>query len=178
VTLCSKPESGIDRSAAKLLTGILNAQVDSKAALCVIDSAIVGSQHECLAGAGARSAFTMADLMIRLAYNWRQQGALDRANELAQQANVLLQAVGEDKLQRMSALRAWALVEMERGQLQHAAQLADLQTTLARRWYQTVPNSRAPLIEALELKGLIFEKLGLSNDAQTAREEAEKLKSK
>jgi hypothetical protein len=175
--LCTRPGNGIDRSAGALLKNILNEQTADQPTLCAADSTVVEAS-QCLSGTGARSVFTMADLMIRLAYDWRQQGELERAEQLAHQANALLEAVGETRLQRISALRAWAVIEMERGQLQHAAELADRETEFARMWHEEVPGSPDLLIEALVLKASVLEKLGLASDAEQIRQEAKSLKSK
>jgi acyl-CoA reductase-like NAD-dependent aldehyde dehydrogenase len=120
----------------------------------------------------------MADLMIRLAYGWKRQGALDRAEELARHANALLEAVGEEHLLRMSTLRAWAIFEMDRGELAHAANLVEFEVALARRWYEEVPDSPQLLIRALRLKAVVFEKLGRTRDAEAAQAEAERLEEK
>jgi hypothetical protein len=118
----------------------------------------------------------MADLMIRLAYGWKWQGALDRAEELARHANALLEAVGEEDLQRISALRAWTIFEMDRGELAHATELVDFQIALARRWHDEVRDPPKLLVDALMLKAMVLEKLGRYGDAELVRAEADRLK--
>ena len=175
--LCTRPGSGVDRRAGDLLKTILTEQTADQPTLCAADNTVVEA-NQCLYGYGARSVFTMADLMIRLAYNWRQQGELERAEQLAHQANALLEAVDETRLQRISALREWAVIEMERGELQHAAELADREADFARKFQDEVRGSPDLLIEALVLKASVLEKLGLFSDAARLRQEADDLKSK
>lgn len=173
--LCNGGEGRIDPLVHRLLSRLLGAGMRDKETLCVIDSAIVNSQRDCLPVEPNFDASFLADLMRRLAWNWRQQGSLERAEQLLRRASAILADADPNGMMRLSTLQAWALLEIDRGKLSHAREIAEQLTALARKEYHRAPMSSSSLVRALELESAVLAKLGFAGESRAALQEAEAL---
>jgi len=132
--LCHETASGVDPAAFSILRNILQAGVSDNEALCVIDATIVRSLRECMKSPWQMiDVAAMVNLMRNLADNWTRQGVFERAEPLYRHANAMLENVGDEGLAKLALLKAWTRMEIERGVLQRARELAAQHTALARK---------------------------------------------
>lgn len=176
------PASWINASTFGVLQDLLRAGISNNTrALCVIDAALVRSQDGNTSSLDRHYRFNIAALMEMLADNWKEQGVLERADQLYGRAYVLFQNTWEYNWATVWVLQDWALLKLDLGQPERAKELASLQTELARQAYladQSASSSRKRLVEALTVQASILEKLGLGSEAQAARDEAQALRQK
>jgi hypothetical protein len=169
------PETGwTDVDEYHRLRDRLEAGVNDDEELSRIDAELAEARHDC------SIVSTAADLMDSLAANWKKQGNPSRAEQLYREAYALLNDDPTDPiLEKMALLQDWASFEFAAGEANRAMDLAKLRTTEARKEYDSGKSSKEfssdVLIDALKFQARLFQKAGLADEADAARQEAEQL---
>jgi hypothetical protein len=176
--LCERYADHIDILTYNFIKEILRVGVSDRRALCVIDTAVVRSQYHCAYPENFGGTAHLAELARLLGVNWEDQGVLDRADELFRFADAVIEKTDQHLSGRQAILSDWALLEVARGNTDHAKALAKLQTALARQAYEHGSGVVGQLIGALKFEAKVLADLGLSKEAQSANDEAEALRSK
>jgi hypothetical protein len=174
LALCEWPGSDIDFAASERLRWLFYEGIEDAAVLCAADTAIVRGLKECLPVEGGYIT-KLAELMIRLAPLWAQQGASDRADELFRTANTLLSNTDELYPLKRELWRTWAETSAAQGRLQWAKELAERFIAAQRKEYETHHVGRTSLIKGLTLEANILSQLGLAEEAKARREELDAL---
>jgi hypothetical protein len=176
--LCERYGDHIDGLTWNFIKEILRAGVSDQRALCVMDTAVVRSQYHCTYPENFGGTALLAELARLLGLNWEKQGVLDRADELFRYADAVIEKSDQHLDGRQAILRDWALLEVARGNTDHAKALAKLQTALQRQAYEHGKGDTSSLIGALKFEAKVLADLGLPKEAQSANDEAETLRSK
>ena len=176
--LCESFGDQADILTYNFISEILRVGVSDRRALCVMDTAVVRSQYHCTYPENVGGTTVLAELARLLGLNWEKQGVLDRADELFRYADASLEKSDIYLQGRQAVLSDWALLEVARGNTDHAKALAKLQTALERQAYEHGKGDAWPLIGALKFEAKVLTDLGLSKEAQSANDEAEALRSK
>jgi hypothetical protein len=176
--LCEHYADHIDILTYNFIKEILYARVSDRRALCVMDTAVVRSQYHCAYPENFGGTALLAELARLLGLNWQKQGVLDRADELFRYADALIEKSDKHLLGREAILSDWALLEVARGNADHAKALAKLRTALERQAYEHGKSDALSLVAALKFEAKVLADLGLSKESQSANDEAEALRSK
>jgi hypothetical protein len=130
-------------------------------------------RHDC------RDPGIAADLMRGVAWNWKVQGDLVRADQLYRQAYAIYDLAPDDRLGKEALLQEWAELKLAAGESDQAINLAKLRTTLARKHASDDASfddhASTTLIAALNFQAYVLDKAGLADQARTAKQEADQL---
>lgn len=171
--LCPASPNRISVDAFRVIRDALRSGGHNIETLCAADMMLVSSQYECSASQ-AGGVGLLAELMRLAAWNWKQSGALERADQLFEQSYSL----GDKEhgtLRKIVVLQDWAILKLEKGEQELAMELTDLQVNLARKEYQSATSAdfaSSLLVDALMFQAEVQEKVGLIERAQETRKEA------
>lgn len=163
-----------------VLDGMLRTGVVGADALCIVDSSAVLSERECTKsrpedGTGRQIVGTSLELILRLAQSWRDLNVFERADQLYQWAYVVVARGNARPAIEVFILQEWTSLNVARGKLERARDLANRRTTLARRAFECDPAWVSMLKSALETEARILTELGEVEAAASARREADSL---
>jgi hypothetical protein len=161
--------------AFSVLQDLLQAGIENSAALCIIDAVLIRSQDVQPSPVAKSDYFVLGGLMELVADNWKRQGVLERADQLYGQSYLLMQRTWPYNWATIWVLQDWAMLKLDLGQSERAKELASLQAALAREAYEESATAKRILAEALTLQANVLEKIGLANESQVVRAEAEAL---
>jgi len=108
VKLCEPTSGKVSEDAHDLIRRILRSGQNDSTALCAVDSAVVRSLEQCPSLRKQQDVAITASILLDLADAWMRQGGDERAGQLYQHANFLLEGAPGSQLNRMKALEAWA----------------------------------------------------------------------
>lgn len=174
--LCNAAGGPIEGSTYRSIGNILAARVSDTKTLCSLEAAIVWSYNNCAKENPEVS--LMGESVRLLAYNWAHLGQLERADLLYARAYVLVSSES-GVLGKMAVLKDWTHVKLQLGDAREARRLVRIHTALAREYEASQSSGLPPqlLINSLLFEARILEQTGLADEARSAREEAEGLKS-
>jgi tetratricopeptide (TPR) repeat protein len=176
--LCSQETASVEVDEFHRLRDRLAAGVNDKEELSRLDAAVVQARHDCSLTPHNGHALVVTDLMGLLAANWKQQGNLGRADQLYQEAYEILHET-DNPIPEMGILQDWANLKLAAGEPQRAIEITKLRTTEARKEYETGRSAKEvssiELIAALKFQAMVFDKVGLADEAHAAKQEADQL---
>jgi hypothetical protein len=152
-----------------VLDGMLRTGDLGAGALCIIDSSMVLFGRECVPGG-----LPFRETLL-LAQNWSDLRVFERADQLYQQLYAISEREKDGLSVRQQILDPWISLQIARGDLERARDLAKHQTELARKAFACDERWNPTLERALKSEARILEDLSDAGAAEIARKEAASL---
>jgi hypothetical protein len=179
-SLCEEGAGRVNEVAYNLIADLLYNDANDQETLCVLDGAVVRSQHRCASPempGKSQSVVPMASLMRILALKWERLGELERPDQLFRTADALLEK-SDNSLSKQAVLSDWAFLKVKRGEVDRARELMKLHTAIARSEYEAGKLPASALGANLRWEAQFLEDIGATREAHALREEAVQLESK
>jgi hypothetical protein len=170
----------VNEIAYYLIADLLYNDANDQETLCVLDGAVVRSQHQCALPempGKSQGVEPMASLMRILALKWEKLGELERPDQLLRAADALLEK-SRSSLSKQAVLSDWAFLKVKRGEVDRARELMKLRTAIAREDYEAGKFPARTFGADLRWEAQFLEDIGDTREAQALREEAAQLESK